>query len=311
MKSDIIETLIKPTRRTRSAPSTPRALGSVTSRKKQAQRAPRGLSSSPQATVFLVDPDGKLKSRFPADLPGIQLLTSRSEVIEALTNSLRDTIWVAGNPAVFLSISRSLSLKGAPRLLLLNCIDDVRIQALRALFRHVAGGSDTVHFLDTAILAEVLTDPHRNDLFIGGAIDLPDKSVLLIRGSLEPMVVPLAWFRSQRGKQASAVASFQVTDYGQTVRIGTFEAAADAILYEFDPDYRTRSRKNQLASDTTFGGSLRRLRLQKGLTRADFPGITEKTIQRIENNQITRPREATLDVLARTLGVSVEELGTY
>jgi hypothetical protein len=39
-----------------------------------------------------------------------------------------------------------------------------------------------------------------------------------------------------------------VTDFGQTVRLGVYEAATDAILCEFDDDYRRRA-KNVVAQE--------------------------------------------------------------
>jgi hypothetical protein len=58
------------------------------------------------------------------------------------------------------------------------------------------------------------------------------------------------------------------------VRLDAYEAATDAILYEFDEAYRRRAKRRRLVQDRSLGGALRRLRLQKGLRRADFPGIT-------------------------------------
>ena len=100
-------------------------------------------------------------------------------------------------------------------------------------------------------------------------------------------------------------------DFGQTVRLGRYEAAANAILCEFDHEYRRRARARLLESDASFGASVRRLRLQRGLRRSDFPGVTEKEVARIERNEVKRPRKKSLEALARGLGVSPDELGTF
>jgi len=85
-----------------------------------------------------------------------------------------------------------------------------------------------------------------------------------------------------------------------------------AILCEFDDEYgKTVKRRPPLAQDMSLGGSLRRLRLQRGLTQHDFPGVTAKTIARIERGAVARPLSATLAAVAKRLDVAVAELATY
>jgi hypothetical protein len=45
-------------------------------------------------------------------------------------------------------------------------------------------------------IAEVLTDKHPENFFIGGVVDADDKALVLYRGSLERIVVPFSWFRA-------------------------------------------------------------------------------------------------------------------
>ncbi|HZU83487.1 MAG TPA: helix-turn-helix transcriptional regulator, partial [Polyangiaceae bacterium] len=104
---------------------------------------------------------------------------------------------------------------------------------------------------------------------------------------------------------------FEITDFGHTIRLGKFEAAADAILYEFDAEARRRLKQRSLASDATFGGALRRLRLQRGLRREDFEGVSAKEIARIERGEITKPHADTLARLADRLGVRPDEIETF
>jgi len=106
-------------------------------------------------------------------------------------------------------------------------------------------------------------------------------------------------------------AKFAVTDYGQTVRLGDYEASADAILYEFDEDYRIRVKKRSLENDQSIGGSIRRLRLQKGLRQSDFPGITSKEIARIERGKVKKPHRETLQRIADRTGVPVDQIQSY
>jgi hypothetical protein len=121
--------------------------------------------------------------------------------------------------------------------------------------------TDHIRLLELDELMEVLASPGREELFIGGAVDKERGAVLLYRGSVEPLVVPLRWFRNGASKATADPDSFEVTDSGQTVKLGAFEASTDAILYEFDPEYRRRARKRALYEDSSFGASVRRLRL--------------------------------------------------
>ena len=99
----------------------------------------------------------------------------------------------------------------------------------------------------------------------------------------------------------------ELTDYGDTIRFGDYEATAEAILYEQDPEYRRRAKKVRRAEDQTFGGSLRRLRLQRGLRRSEL-GISEKEVARLERGEIGKPHEGTLAILAKHLGVRTNEI---
>ena len=101
------------------------------------------------------------------------------------------------------------------------------------------------------------------------------------------------------------------TDYGRTVVLGDYEASADAILYELDPDYRRKLNKQRRLDERSFGASLRRLRLQRRLRRSDFKPISSKTIARIERNEVEKPHHDTLQVLGTRLGVRPDEIESY
>ncbi len=104
---------------------------------------------------------------------------------------------------------------------------------------------------------------------------------------------------------------FEVIDTGQTLRFGEYEAATDAILYEFDRASRQRMKKREIAADQSFGGALRRLRLQRGLTRGDFEPLSDKTIARIERGEVDKPHGDTLAMIAKKLGVEPGDIESY
>lgn len=105
-----------------------------------------------------------------------------------------------------------------------------------------------------------------------------------------------------------------MTDYGQTIQLGSYEAATESLLYEFDPDYRRRIGKERRESDSSFGAALRRLRKQRGLRREDFaPLLSAKTVARIERGEVLPDalRDSTWEILSQKLGVKPEEIETF
>jgi hypothetical protein len=186
------------------------------------------------------------------------------------------------------------------------------LPALHTIFRHLVGQLRTFKKLPIEELLEVLFAPleEARDLFIGGSYDSATATLTLTRGNLEAVVVPLALFRPS-GDATADPSDFSVADYGHTIRLGKYEASADAILYEVDPGYRKRLQAKRRQEDKGFGPSLRRLRIQRRLTRNDFPGVAAKTIARIERGEIEKPHGRTLSVLAKTLALDPEEIETY
>lgn len=182
---------------------------------------------------------------------------------------------------------------------------------VHAHFRFVVFAGDGVQLLPIAELVEVLGSDNPTDLFVGGVVLATQSAVLLYRGNLEPITIPLEWFDSRPGSPDPDVSKFAVTDYGQTVRLGDYEAATDAILYEFDEDYRIRAKKQRIEEDETIGGSIRRLRLQKRLRQSDFPGVTAKEIARIERGKVKKPHRETLQKIADRTGIPVDQLQSY
>jgi Predicted transcriptional regulators len=263
--------------------------------------------------LYIVSAPGhRLPSARVAEKGAVYRIRGKQALVEEFKAANRQAVWVAPNlESLAPLVKEAPAARGEQRLVVLGEMREVTHHLLSALFRYVVTASDHFRLLELDELMEVLTSPDRGDLFIGGAVDEERGAVLLYRGSVEPLVVPLAWFRNKSSEAVADPDQFDVTDFGQTVKLGAFEASADAILYEFDPEYRRRSRKRALYEDSSFGASVRRLRLQKGLSRRDFPGITEKEIARIERNEISRPHARTLEILASSLGVPVEELATY
>jgi hypothetical protein len=160
-------------------------------------------------------------------------------------------------------------------------------------------------------LAEVLADERRGDRFIGGYADREAQALTLVRGDLRRLSVPLSLFPPSGAGDTPDPTRLAFTDGGNTVRLGGYEAAADAILYEADPDFRSRLLARKRAEDRTFGACLRRLRLLRGLRQGDFGEVTAKTIARIERGETATPHGHTLRVIAARLGVEPDEIMSY
>jgi len=263
--------------------------------------------------VLLVEPRGRGTGLFQ------RLKASRlhfqSDVRAAMTQRSVYSLWIApSEPAVELPLGtlphrpadsdlRLLSLKRAASTAAQNL--------LHAHFRFVVSVGDGVQLLPIAELIEVLESDHRSDLLIGGIVMPTRSEVLLYRGNFEPITIPLNWFAPRSGSADPDVSKFAVTDYGQTIRRGDCEASTDAILYEFDEDYRRRAKKRRADEDESIGGAIRRLRLQKGLRQSDFPGVTAKEIARIEPGKVKKPHKETLRKIADQTGVPVDQIETY
>lgn len=84
-------------------------------------------------------------------------------------------------------------------------------------------------------LAEVLAAPNKADLFIGGMVDADSKTLTLWRGNLAPLTVPFTAFPPSGDGITPDFSAFAVSDCGHTVRLGAYEAATEALLYEYDP----------------------------------------------------------------------------
>lgn len=187
------------------------------------------------------------------------------------------------------------------------------VPGLASCFRRLAGTAPNSKLLPVDELLDVLAAPTKEaaSLFIAGVADMESQTLALTRGNMKTIAVPFSMFKPSGTGVQPDFAQLSVTDYGHTVRLGDYEAASDAILYEADPEYRRKVKKKLLAEEQTFGASLRRLRIQKGLSRGDFGSLSSKTIARIERNEVEKPHGDTLRIIADRLGVEPDEIESY
>jgi hypothetical protein len=244
---------------------------------------------------------------------GALRLRSRGQVHKAIPTAKKGDLWVLFAESyadlIFKSVTWPVRKKLGDLLVLgdMPCSEEV---ALSLLFDRIAVTHNGAT-LPIAELAEVMSAENKRNLFVSGIISKKNGTLTLRRGDLTPLVVPLSAFRPTENDVRPDFDRFEIADYGQTLRFGPYEASADAVLYEYDPDYRRQLNAERRETEHGFGPSLRRLRMQKGLRQDQFAGLSAKTIARLERNSSTKPRSRTLDIIARHLGVEPEEIETY
>lgn len=185
------------------------------------------------------------------------------------------------------------------------------VASLSALFERVIGAIPGYAWLPKEEVPTVVSAKDAADRFIGGAVDVAGKTVSLVRGDLSMLVVPFSHFKASGDGTKPNFSKPSFSDYGMTVAFGGYEASADGILYEFDPVYRQKLKKERQASEKSFGASLRRLRLQRRLKRGDFAPVAAKTIARIERGDVERPQGKTLEAIEKKLGMNAEQIESY
>jgi hypothetical protein len=259
---------------------------------------------------------GSRKGLFKGALPArVSVCRDRSEVEVAVTSSTKHMIWISctrnfTDMLLDEAVDTRVNLRGS-HLIMLTPPRAESIPALLGLFHPVFGLIDGFQWLPKEELVEVITRDDAGDRFIGGSVDPKAKTVTLLGGDLKVMVAPFSLFPKSGDGMAADFARLRVIDYGRTITLGDYEAAADAILYELDPEYRRRLKKQRRQRERTFGASLMRLRKQRRLKRSDFAPVSAKEIGRIERHEVEKPQARTLDAIAGRLGVRADEIEGY
>lgn len=265
-----------------------------------------------QRFVFLGSQKGLFKQPLP---PRVFVCHDRSEVEAAVASTTKRMTWISFTrnfTDILLenAVDSRADLRGS-HLITLTPPRSESISALLGLFHPVFGLVEGFQWLPKEELVEVITRQDASDRFIGGSVDAKAKTVTLLRGDIEAIVAPFAIFQKSGDGTAPDFTRLRLTDYGRTVTLGQYEASADALLYELDPDYRRRLKKQRRQDEQTFGASLMRLRKQRRLKRSDFAPVSSKAIARLERNEVGKPHTKSLGTIADRLGVRPEEIDAY
>ncbi|MEA1949739.1 MAG: helix-turn-helix transcriptional regulator [Planctomycetota bacterium] len=244
-----------------------------------------------------------------------KVATDVHRIEQYIADANQSTVWISVTEKFLYGLVEHLLCATSPigKLIALHPIRQQSWPTLEAVFKHIAPLAAAPNRLPKEELFEVLVADNRDDLFIGGNVDHATKIITLWRGNLKPLNVPFSSFKCSGNGIRPDYCGFGIKDYGQTIRLGKYEAAADALLYEFDPEYRRRAKKNRIASEKSFGAALRRLRILRGFKRDDFAQLSPKTIARIERGETKKdaitPR--TLKAIAHRLSVTPEKIEGY
>lgn len=270
-----------------------------------------------QATVVLLDAPKTDKHFFKALQP--EAVRTKFEFASAFDRSTSKTIWMSSRADVFSQYFTALTNRlnpwlerrsNHPSLLSWQPIPDAGSMLIRSLFRKIIEVNPK-SFLSKERIAEVLSSGNPSDLAIGCRLVSKQHMIIVVRGDLSLLAVPYKTFRKTGIGTKPDFERLKIVDCGQTIRLGEYEASIDSLLYEFDAEYRKRHRARILAAEKSFGASLKRLRLQRGLKQDGFPGIMQREIGRIERGEIARPHGATIAKLAKALRVGLDEIETF
>lgn len=238
-----------------------------------------------------------------------------AQLVSTLVESHGESLWITDNSSLLtkaLSSSELLKNQGKIRknsnIILLGDLEKVSTATLSSLFKKMIVVNANVALEE---LMSVLRANNAEDLVISGSVDLVSKTLSLVRGDLEELIVPLSAFKKSGNNVVPKFNDFSIIDHGQTIKFGNYETAVDALLYEYDSEYRKKIKSQRVASEKSFGASLKRLRLQKGLSQTEFKGIDAKVIGRIERGEVKKPRGKTLDKIAENLGVASKDISSY
>ena len=173
-------------------------------------------------------------------------ISSDAGLRRCLVDADAESLWISYEPELTMALLRGVSWP-ARKLgvaILSHAASAATLPALATCFKRFAYAADG-GFLPPGELAAALKAGNAPDLFIGGGADAASRTLTLWRGDLQPLTVPFLAFEISGDGTIPDFERFSVVDFGQTIRLGDYEAASDAVLRDFDAAYRRRRRAPQ------------------------------------------------------------------
>jgi hypothetical protein len=177
---------------------------------------------------------------------GPRIVTTELDLRSFIGQASRDSVWVSYSKElteVLVKYAATAPCKMGKGVFV-HPIELKMVPVLLSLFHRIAFATDG-EFIQAAELAEVLQSNHCANLLIGGFVNDANKTITLWRGNLESLTVPFSAFPKSGNGTGPDFTSFSIVDCGQTVKLGDYEAAVDAILYENDVEYRREIAKKR------------------------------------------------------------------
>lgn len=85
-----------------------------------------------------------------------------------------------------------------------------------------------------------LSTEKRHNYLISGYADFDNRHIMCFRGSGTSFVIPFSVFTSSGTGLVPNFEQLEFIDYGQTIKLGEYEASVHEILYELDEAYRSK-----------------------------------------------------------------------
>lgn len=106
-----------------------------------------------------------------------------------------------------------------------------------------------IKFLPPPELKVAIESDNRSELFVAGYYDYDAQQLMLFRGDGTSLIVPSSFFILS-AKSPLDFNQFNLTDYGQTIKLGDYAVSANSILSEFDLSYGNNSNENSSGKRT-------------------------------------------------------------
>ena len=120
--------------------------------------------------------------------------------------------------------------------------------------------------------------------------------------------IPLESVKALKKLDALSRQTFKIASDGSYIHWEDSDTHLDleSLRYSVDPELKAKKDRDRLLRDTRLGAAVASVRKLHGLRQADFPGLSEREIRRIEKGD-TRPRLSTLEILAQVHGMSLRD----
>ena len=140
---------------------------------------------------------------------------------------------------------------------------------------------------------------------LGSLFDSTSGLLTLMRADITAVVIDRDILKTQLG---AANHRPELSADGTMLGCGGKMLPVVDLLMQVDPVFRREFRRRTWAQQRDLASRIRHLRKLRRARREDFPGLTAKTIARIERGEIKMPQRETLRLIAIHLGVDTAQL---